>query len=447
MDKTKIEYQEACYTPYVAEPLFSERDVNFSLCRDGESPRPVRLSFIVFAEDKDGEWEDDAPIGECYATVLGENDDDIVEPVKIYNLGISASDFVTIVRSDSKSTVFHIFWPYGTVEIENANRTEEGFEISKTDLGTGEHINCTLTPKDSDHSFNLTLQLPVFGFSIRDIDGNMVNDMLEINEEELAKYEYVFAGTENDDRITIHSDADHITYKYVWKQEGYITVRNMADINVIVDKVPLRGNLAQLLLGSEYVRGLMQFSSEIPAKENIAFVIKQKDQRWRIKVSSSVEEHSDDATLLEPTELCKDVLEKLINLPVGSNSNELITELMKKQDQCVFQWLWLHENDWAYDKLEEHFNTLVDPEMEMMKRALVFNDFDNFMHRLRLASLDDRSPIQADALLARNAKRKIIRVKTLIQEHNSGLSSLWSLQREERMKILYYWRNFHSSFE
>ena len=82
MDKTKIEYQEACYTPYVAEPLFSERDVNFSLCRDGENPRPVRLSFVVFAEDKDGEWEDDAPIGECYATVLGENDDDFVEPVK-----------------------------------------------------------------------------------------------------------------------------------------------------------------------------------------------------------------------------------------------------------------------------------------------------------------------------------------------------------------------------
>ena len=129
MDKTKIEYQEVCYTPYVAEPLFSERDVNFSLCRDGEEPRPVRLSFVVFAEDKDSEWEDDAPIGECYATVLGENDDDIVEPVKIYNLGISASDFVTIVRSDSKATVFRIFWPYGTVEIDNANLTEEGLEI------------------------------------------------------------------------------------------------------------------------------------------------------------------------------------------------------------------------------------------------------------------------------------------------------------------------------
>ena len=221
----------------------------------------------------------------------------------------------------------------------------------------------------------------------------------------------------------------------------------MADINVIVDKVPLRGNLAQLLLGCEYVRGLMQFSAEIPAKENIAFVIKQKDQRWRIKVSSSIGENNDDATLLEPTQLCKDVLEKLISLPVGSNSNELINEFMKMQHQCAFQWLWLNENNWAYDKLEEHFNTLVDPEMEMMKRAMIFNDFDNFMHRLRLASLDDRSPIQADALLARNAKRKIIRVKTLIQEHNSGVSSLWSLQREERMKILYYWRNFHSSFE
>ena len=98
MDKTKIEYQESCYTPYVAEPLFSERDVNFSLCRDGENPRPVRLSFVVFAEDKDGEWEVDAPIGECYVMLLGENDADIVEPVKLYNLGISASDSVTIVR-------------------------------------------------------------------------------------------------------------------------------------------------------------------------------------------------------------------------------------------------------------------------------------------------------------------------------------------------------------
>ena len=447
MDKTKIEYQEVCYTPYVAEPLFSERDVNFSLCHDDEEPRPVRLSFVVFAEDEDGEWEDDAPIGECYATVLGENDDDIVEPVKIYNLGISASDFVTIVRSDSKSTVFRIFWPYGTVEIDNANLTEEGLEILKTDLGTGEHINCRLTPKDSDHSFNLTLQLPVFGFSVRDIDGNIINDKLEVNEEELAQYQYVFAGKENDDRITICSDADHITYKYVWNPEGFISVRNIADINVLIAKIPLRGNLAQLFLGTEYIRGLMQFSAENPAKENIAFVIKQKDQRWRIGVSSSIEEHSDENTLPDPTELCKDVFGKLLNLSADSNSNELISELMKMQDAGVFQWFWLNENDWAYDKLEEYINTLIDPEMEMMRRALIFNDFDNFMHRLRLASLDDKSSIQADALLARNAKRKIMRVKTLIQEHNSRVSSLWSLEREERVKILYYWRNFHSSFE
>ena len=120
---------------------------------------------------------------------------------------------------------------------------------------------------------------------------------------------------------------------------------------------------------------------------------------------------------------------------------------MKMQDAGVFQWFWLTENDWAYDKLEEYINTLVDPEMEMMRRALIFNDFDNFMHRLRLASLDDRSAIQADALLARNAKRKTMRVKTLIQQHNSGEISLWSLEREERVRILYYWRNFHSSFE
>lgn len=447
MDKTKIEYQEVCYTPYVAEPLFSERDVNFSLCRDGEEPRPVRLSFVVFAEDKDSEWEDDAPIGECYATVLGENDDDIVEPVKIYNLGISASDFVTIVRSDTKSTVFRIFWPYGTVEIDKANRTDEGLEILKTDLGTGEHINCRLTPKDSDHSFNLTLQLPVFGFSIRDTDGNIVNDKLDIHEDDLAKYQYVFAGTEDDDRITIHSDADHITYKYVWNPEGFISVRNIADINVLIGKIPARGSLSQLLLGAEYIRGLMQFSSENPANENIEFLIKQKDQRWRIGVSSAVEEDCEDDTLLDPTELCKDVFAKLLNLPSDSNSNELISELMKMQDAGVFQWFWLNENDWAYDKLEEYINTLVDPEMEMMRRALIFNDFDNFMHRLRLASLDDRSAIQADALLARNAKRKTMRVKTLIQQHNSGEISLWSLEREERVRILYYWRNFHSSFE
>ena len=448
MNKTKIEYQDDCYTPYVAEPLFSERDVNFSLCRDGEEPRPVRLSFVVFAETVDSEWEDDAPIGECYATILGDNDDDIVEPVKIYNLGISASDFVTIVRSDAKSTVFRIFWPYGTVEIENAKRTDEGLEILKTDLGTGEHVNCILTPKKSDHSFNLTLQLPVFGFSVRDIDGNIVNDALEIKEDELEDYQYVFAGTDEDDRISIHSDADHITYKYVWNQEGYISVRNISDINVLIDKLPVRGNLSQLFLGKDYVRGLMQFSAEKTAEENITFVIKQKDQRWRIVIGSAAAIASlEEEQPLQPIELCKEVFGKLIKEPIDSNCNSLLDELMKEQDKNIYQWFWLNENDWAYDKLEDYINTLVDPDLEMMQRALIFNRFDNFMHRLRLASLDDKSAIQADALLARNAKRKIMRVKNLIQEHNSGVSSLWSLERDERVKILYYWRNFHLSFQ
>ena len=83
------------------------------------------------------------------------------------------------------------------------------------------------------------------------------------------------------------------------------------------------------------------------------------------------------------------------------------------------------------------YNQLTEKSTDKVKIKLNSKKCQHFVERFESRVSSDLKDF--DAFLTR--------LPTLIQQHNSGEISLWSLEREERVRILYYWRNFHSSFE
>ena len=89
--------------------------------------------------------------------MLGDDDEE-VQPADAVYLGVSPDRFVKVVRNDDNEIVFDFTWHYGNVEIDRAERTDEGYVLRKDDFGE-DGIACRLIPRKGN-PFTIRLTIP-----------------------------------------------------------------------------------------------------------------------------------------------------------------------------------------------------------------------------------------------------------------------------------------------
>lgn len=424
---TEVEYSTRCMNPYISSPIYVPEETSYFLCRADGTRQQCRLSFVVFRADgaDADDWEDDPMVGSLDICVLGDGDEE-VQPVEAVYLGISPDRFLSVVREDEQEIVFDFTWRQGTIEIDRAQETDEGFVVRKDDFGD-DGISCRLTPRKGN-PFTLRLQIPYVGFSLLDADGNKLSGDLEIVHSDIHNYSYAFVGDHSNDRFQIALDEGKLNYMCVLNDDNRLSVRDMRNRMALVKEIDLQGSLSDLLMGAHSV------------------LVKNKMMRWRIALTGDEVEGA-DAVELTGVALARFAFEQF-SAEESVDEDMLAQRLMHMEQHLGFQWYWLSDADWSHENLDgliDMDGLDADPE-KMMRQALLFNRYEAFMQRLAAFSYISQKPIQGDQLQARNNKRKITRCVRHIQAHRAGEANIWELDDEARREIIHFHNTFHREF-
>ena len=382
------------------------------------------MVFRADGADAD-DWEDDPMVGSLDICVLGDGDEE-VQPVEAVYLGISPDRFLSVVREDEQEIVFDFTWRQGTIEIDRAQETDEGFVVRKDDFGD-DGIVCRLTPRKGN-PFTLRLQIPYVGFSLLDADGNKLSGDLEIAHSDINNYSYAFVGDHSNDRFQIALDEGKLNYMCVLNDDNRLSVRDMRNRMELVKEIDLQGSLSDLLMGAHSV------------------LVKNKMMRWRIALTGDEVEGA-DAVELTGVALARFAFEQF-SAEESVDEDMLAQRLMHMEQHLGFQWYWLGDADWSHENLDgliDMDGLDTDPE-KMMRQALLFNRYEAFMQRLAAFSYISQKPIQGDQLQARNNKRKIARCVRHILAHRAGEANIWELDDEARREIIHFHSTFHREF-
>ena len=413
--------------PYISSPIYVPVETSYFRCRADGTRQQCRLSFVVFRADgaDADDWEDDPMVGSLDICVLGDGDEE-VQPVEAVYLGISPDRFLSVVREDEQEIVFDFTWRQGTIEIDRAQETDEGFVVRKDDFGD-DGIVCRLTPRKGN-PFTLRLQIPYVGFSLLDADGNKLSGDLEIAHSDIHNYSYAFVGDHSNDRFQIALDEGKLNYMCVLNDDNRLSVRDMRNRMALVKEIDLQGSLSDLLMGAHSV------------------LVKNKMMRWRIALTGDEVEGA-DAVELTGVALARFAFEQF-SAEESVDEDMLAQRLMHMEQHLGFQWYWLSDADWSHENLDgliDMDGLDADPE-KMMRQALLFNRYEAFMQRLAAFSYISQKPIQGDQLQARNNKRKIARCVRHIQAHRAGEANIWELDDEARREIIHFHNTFHREF-
>lgn len=321
---------------------------------------------------------------------------------KVIYLGQDIEDFIRVAAEDDQTITFDFWWRHGEVKVEKAEKTDDGFVCRKDDFGD-DGLAVTLIPEDGGNPVVLRLQIPYIGFSLYDAEGNKVHGELSIPQDKVDDYTYEFVGDDNNDRFTLQLDSNRLVYMCVLRHEDHqLVVRNQRDRLSVVDQIPTEGKLSELLMNTN------------------SALIKNRNHRWRIQIegttlSHEVELNVDAASLVA---FAEEQMQK------GMEIDELGQHLMALEQKYHFQWFWLSEDDWS------HENPV----------------FDMFMKQLCAFSYVSQNPVQADALMARNYKRKIRRYSSMLKAHKRGELNLFEESDEVRAEYLRIFQGFHQPF-
>lgn len=426
--RTEIEYSSRCTSAYLSTPIYIPEETRYFLCHDDGTRKEVRLTFVVFRpedSESDDDWEDDPILGDMQLCVLGDGDEE-VEPVSVTYLGVSPEEFISVVSDDEDTVTFSVAWRHGSVEIDKAELTDEGYVIRKDDFGD-DGIACRLTPRKGQ-PFTVRLKIPFVGFSLTDANGNMVEGDLEISHDSVGGYRYAFIGDKKNDRFSISLDDDKLNYLCVVRDDGTLAVRDMRNRLEMVTEIDAEGKLTQLLMGAHSI------------------LVKNKSKRWRITLTGDSIGGSDSLEC-DPVALARFAFGLFEG--IGETDEErLANQLIQLEPKHNFQWFWLNEEDWSHEYLEGLIDMEgidADPE-KMMRQALLYNRFETFMRKLTALSFVSHKPIQGDQLQARNNKRKIARCVKHVLAHRNGEENIWQLDEESRAEILHFFSTFHREF-
>ena len=423
---TEVEYSVRCMSPYISTPIYIPEETSYFLCREDGTREQHRLTFVVFrAEGADeDDWEDDPMIGRLQIGVLGEGDEE-VKPVDAVYLGVEPDRFVKVVRDDESDIVFDFRWNYGKVEIDRAEKTDEGWLLKKNDFGE-DGIAVKLTPRKGN-PFTLRLVIPYVGFAITDKDDNRLTGEIEITHNDLANYNYSFVGDSSNDRFQLSLDDNKLNYMCVLTEDGRLSVRNMRERLALVDEIDAMGSLESLMMGAH------------------SALIKNKSSRWLIQLTGEDVEGASEIEV-NGKSLARFAFEQFNTENVDENT--LAQRLMQMEQRYAFQWYWLNEEDWSHENLDgliDMDGLDEDPE-KMMRQALLFNRYETFMKQLTAFSFVSQKNIQGDQLQARNNKRKIARCVRHVLAHRAGEENIWELEEEARKEIQHFHGTFHREF-
>lgn len=423
---TEVEYSVRCMSPYISTPIYIPEETSYFLCREDGTREQHRLTFVVFrAEGADeDDWEDDPMIGRLQIGVLGEGDEE-VKPVDAVYLGVEPDRFVKVVRDDESDIVFDFRWNYGKVEIDRAEKTDEGWLLKKNDFGE-DGIAVKLTPRKGN-PFTLRLVIPYVGFAITDKEENRLTGEIEITHNDLANYKYSFVGDSSNDRFQLSLDDNKLNYMCVLTEDGRLSVRNMRERLALVDEIDAMGSLESLMMGAH------------------SALIKNKSSRWRIQLTGEDVEGASEIEV-NGKSLARFAFEQFNTENVDENT--LAQRLMQMEQRYAFQWYWLNEEDWSHENLDgliDMDGLDEDPE-KMMRQALLFNRYETFMKQLTAFSFVSQKNIQGDQLQARNNKRKIARCVRHVLAHRAGEENIWELEEEARKEIQHFHGTFHREF-
>lgn len=401
----EIEYTALCKNPYLSTPFYVPKESKVFLCREDGSRKEARMLYLVFKTNdapQDAEWEDDPTPGEIWVNILGDDDEEI-EPVKSIYLGMDLEDFIAVTAEDENTITFDIYWRFGEVKVDKAEKTSDGFVCKKDDFGE-DGLLVTLVPKKGGNPFSMRLQIPYMGFSLYDKEGNKLHGDVEIPHDKMDDYTYDFVGDDTNDRFSLHLDNDKLVYMCVLRQhEGKLVVRDQREKLAIVDELPSEGKLSELMMNAHEA------------------LVKNKNYRWRITLSGTSLDGAEELEIA-PESLVKYAYEQFCQ--AGDHIDELGSHLIALEQKYAFQWCWLSDDAWSHD------NAM----------------FDMFMKQLVAFSFVNQKPIQGDQLQARNNKRKIRRCAKMLLAHQAGELNLWEEEEEARKEILHLFSTFHKEF-
>lgn len=424
---TEVEYSARCMSPYISTPIYIPEETSYYLCREGGVREQHKLTFVVFrAEGADpDDWEDSPMMGRLDICVLGDGDEE-VEPVEAVYLGVPTEQFINVVREDDNEIVFDFTWRYGSISIDRATKTDEGWVVKKDDFGE-DGIAMHLTPRKGN-AFTLRLVMPYVGFSLTDDKGNRVSGDIEIKHEDVSNYNYCFVGNHSNDRFQISLDDNKLNYMCVLTEDNRLSVRDMRERLALVDEIETEGPLDQLLMGAHSI------------------LVKNKSSRWRIQLTGEDVDGASDVEI-NGVALARFAFERYTE-DKEVDEDLLAQRLMHMEQRYAFQWYWLCDDDWSHENLEGLMDMEgldADPE-KMMRQALLFNRYETFMKRLAAFSYISQRTIQGDQLQARNNKRKIARCVRHLLAHRAGEENVWELDEETRKEIQHFHGTFHREF-
>lgn len=283
--QTIAEYSPECKSPMLKTPVYVEGAVKFIKRQDGNDDKEVRMAMIMFRREDSPKWVDDAPLGYIYARALT-MDDDFVCPVRMLNLGVTAADLVEITDNDDRQITFKIHWPLGTIEVLGCEKSKAGYTVDKSALGSGRTITCRFTPKGSKRNFCVKITMPLTGFCITHGEDTLEQGTFTLPYSQIDKYGYEFPGGNTDDRLTVVFENSNTTYQYIRTHMDTLAVRNMNDVQEKLGEVPSSGNIADLLLGNEYIGNILEKTAGNHNKTRMNIMLKHKDERWRIHLAN-----------------------------------------------------------------------------------------------------------------------------------------------------------------
>lgn len=424
---TELEFSARCMSPYISTPIYIPEETTYFLCRTDGTREQHRLTFVVFRAEgaAEDDWEDDPMLGRLQMAVLGDDDEE-VQPADAVYLGVSPDRFVKVVRNDDNEIVFDFTWHYGNVEIDRAERTDEGYVLRKDDFGE-DGIACRLIPRKGN-PFTIRLTIPYVGFAVTDADGQHLMGDINITHNDLASYRYAFVGDNNNDRFQISLADGKLNYMCVLGDDLRLSIRDMRDRMSLVGEIDAEGPLSDILMGAH------------------SALIKNKSSRWRIQLTGEEVEGADEVEL-NGVALARFAF-SIFKDADAADEDAIAQRLMAMEQKYGFQWFWLSEDDWSHEHLEgliDMENLDDDPE-KMMRQALLFNRYETFMKRLTAFSYISQRTIQGDQLQARNNKRKIARCVRHLLAHRAGEENVWELDEEARKEIQHFHGTFHREF-
>ena len=265
-------------------------------------------------------------------------------------------------------------------------------------------------------------------FELLDAEDRPHQGELVVDPATAKKYQYQFVGTPNDDRFTIAINGGLHILLCIWQEDDTLTLRDHKNGLAVVGTIPAKGSLTELMMQGDEA------------------LVKYKEHRWHIAVKSQLTAE-EDLPECTPSALVAHAFHAYRQTE-DNGRERLEHELLGMEERLCFQWFWMDEKEWDFD----HIGPLLDVDkvagdpQEMMRLALVYDNFCAFMRRLSALSYKNGGRIEVDQLQARNNKRKIARCVRHIAKHRSGEINIWELEESAREEIVKLFRIFRNEF-